>query len=53
MYLNLISPKGEKKSFKAGFLFFMQVPKIKLLLEEGWTCESDKDADILVKNNFF
>lgn len=51
MILNLISPKGEKKSFKLGILSFLVEGKIKSLLNEGWTCESEKDADIVYKRN--
>lgn len=51
MTLNLLSPKGEKKVFKLGILSFLVEGEIKKLLNDGWVCESEKDADIVYKRN--
>ena len=53
MIINLISPKGEKKAIKLGFFSFSNEKEVKKLLKFGWTCESEKDADIILKRNLF
>ena len=51
MIINLLSPKGEKESYKIGTFYFLNERKVKKLLKNGWTLESEKDADMAIKSN--
>ena len=51
MIINLLSPKGEKEAYKIGVFYFLNERKVKKLLKNGWTLESEKDADIVIKSN--
>lgn len=53
MIINLLSPKGEKLSYKMGVFYFLNERKVKKLLKSGWTLESEKDAVIAIKYSLF
>ena len=50
MIINLLSPKGEKEAYKIGVFYFLNERKVKKLLKNGWTLESEEDADIAIKS---
>ena len=51
MIINLLSQKGEKEANKIRIFYFLNERKVRKLLKNGWTLESEEDADIAIKSN--
>lgn len=51
--VNLLSPKGEKVQIKVSFPFFLNRGKVRDMLREGYTLESERDAELVSKLGLF